>query len=451
MSRTPRAAPLRLLRWFAGLGGAVIALIGLANAWVISSFLTWQLLEREAAVSAEFVQNILSSDGSLGYLVDQNSDQLRERFLGSVLHLTNLKGVLRANVYGVDRRVLWSSDAQLIGKRFGENDELDRAMAGELVVEGGRLKDDDLSKREHEGLSPAAAFFVETYIPVQLPGGANVDGVVELYKAPQALTAAIHEGQRWVAMSATAGALVLYLSLFWLVRRADHTLRRQHEQLRDAETMAAMAELAASVAHNIRNPLASIRSSAELSLDAPGEQSSEHAADILIQVDRISTRINELLRLSSTGEGNVRLVDVADLLRDCVADHQSTFQQRRQVLVFENAASQTHASTDPQLLKQVLQSLLSNASEAMGSDKACQVVLLGEAPGPLLIEVRDAGPGLEPAQVEKIFRPFFTTKPQGLGLGLTLARRIVDRLGGSLGLDSRPGEGTTVRIKLPRS
>ncbi len=453
MPTTPRAAPLRLLHWFAGLGALVIALIGLGNGWVISNFMTWQLLEREAAVSREFVQQQLEADGSLAFFDTPAAPELRERFLGSIARLSSMNGVLRANVYDREGRVLWSSDAQLVGQRFAHNDELDRAMRGELVVEGGSLSSTDRPKGEHKGLSPAADFFVETYFPVQRPGSAQVDAVVELYKAPLALTAAVREGQRRVALVAVAGTLVLYFSLLGLVWRADRTLRRQHEQLREAETAKAMAELAASVAHNIRNPLASIRSSAELGLELPEEHLGEHAADILRQVDRISSRIDELLRLSGPGpgEGKVRMVDIAALLRDCVADHQDSFQLRRQTLVFENAARKTAVRTDPQLLEQVLQSLLSNASEAMSEGQSCQVALLADPSGRLQVEVRDNGPGLPPGLQAQNFRPFFTTKPQGLGLGLHLARRIVERLGGQLSLHSRPGAGTTVRIVLPAS
>jgi two-component system sensor histidine kinase HydH len=452
MAAARPTAPLRLLGWFASLGALVIALIGMANAWVVSNFLTGQLLLREAEVSREFVQNIMAADGSLGYLSAPDSAALRERFMGSIDHFTSLKGVLRANVYGRDRRILWSSDAQLIGRRFTDNAELERAMAGELVVHGGRLSDDEEHKGEHEGLSPEVAFFVETYIPVQARAGAPADGVVELYKAPLELTEAIREGQRRVAWSALGGALALYLSLYWLVARADRTLRRQHMQLRDAETNAAMAELAASVAHNIRNPLASIRSSAELSLDAPAQEAGEHAADILHQVDRISGRLNELLRLAGQGETQFQVLDLADLLRGCVADHQGSFGQRGQQLLFaQDAAPGTLVRSDPQLLTQVLGSLLANASEAMAAGQACTVRIGPGAPGRLLVEVRDGGPGLTPGQQAQVFRPFFTTKPQGLGLGLTLAQRIVQRLGSHLSLHSEPGQGTALRFELPRA
>lgn len=442
-------APFRLLRWFAGLSALVIALIAVANAWVVSNFLTDQLFQREADVSREFVQNVLLSDGTLDYLRDPGRADLAPAFQNSVAHLGNIRDVLRANVYRVDRSMLWSTDAKLIGRRFTDNEELEEALSDKLVVHAGRIADDAEFKREYEGLSIAAAFFVETYIPVHAVEGGPVVGVVELYKAPLALTEAIRDGQRRVALAAFAGALVLYFSLFWLVRRADRTLHGQQARLREAETLAAIGELASSVAHNIRNPLASIRSSAELSLELPQDHAEDGARDIIREVDRISGRINDLLRLSSQLRLEPAPVDLVSLLRDCVADHEAGFRQRQQALELDCGLAQAMVMADANLLQQVLHSLLANASEAMGPGQRCGVRLKVAPGGRLHVEIQDQGQGMSAEALQNVFRPFFTTKPKGLGLGLTLARRIVERTGGRLALQSEAGRGTRVLIDLP--
>ncbi len=444
-------SPFRLRRWFAGLSAVVIGLIAVANAWVVSSFLTRQLFQREAAISREFVQNVLVSDGSLEYLSRPDDPLLRQRFSGSMAHLGNLREVLRANVYSRDRHVLWSSDAKLIGQRFTDNEELDEAMRGELVVHAGHIAPDERKKAEHQGLSPSVAFFVETYIPVVDASGQTVLGVVELYKAPLALTDAIRDGQRQVALAALAGALALFLTLHGLIRKADRTIHQQQQQLLEARTMAATGELAAAVAHNIRNPLASIRSSAELALEAPDEFGGESARDIVREVDRISARITELLRLSTPASGERQRVDLAALLQRCVADHRDTFARRGQTLVLQPALPALHAWADGPLLEQVLHSVLDNASEAMPAQRGCRVQLSAPSAKWARVEVIDEGPGLAPEVAEQAFEPFFTTKPRGLGLGLTLARRIVQRWGGSFDLQGHDGPGTTVRIELPRA
>lgn len=444
-------SPFRLTRWFAGLSAVVIGLLALANAWVISSFLTDQLIQREAALTRDFVQNVLVSDGSLDVLRRSEDPELKQRFEGSIVHLTNMRDVLRINVYTADRRVLWSSDRQLIGQRFGHNDELDEALRGDLVVHAGHLGPDERAKPEYVGLPPGATFFVETYVPLVAPGGKPVLGLVELYKVPHALSEAIRDGQRRVAGVALLGAVLLFVSLWWLVARAERTLHAQRAQLIEAETLAAMGELATSVAHNIRNPLASIRSSAELALDSPAEHGEDSARDIVREVDRVSARITELLRVANQGAAEVQRVPLGPLLQACVADHAPAFERRGQTLSLDDRAAGAAVLADANLLRQVVQSLLSNSSEALAGGGSCQVRLAGAGKGHVAIEIADTGSGIAPELLAQVFRPFFTTKPQGLGLGLPFARRLVERLGGRLDLSSALGQGTTVRIELPRA
>ncbi|MBL8399050.1 MAG: two-component sensor histidine kinase [Candidatus Accumulibacter sp.] len=451
MSAVDQPAPFNLLRWFAWLSPLVIALIALANAWLISRFLNDHLFQREASISRDFVQNILLSDESLAYLARTDDVALRQRFHEAIVNMSNMPDVLRANVFAADRTILWSSNPELIGKRFADNDELEEAMRGELVVHAGRIARDARQKREHEGLDPSVQFFVETYIPLVSPAGREVLGVVELYKAPLALSEAIREGQKQVGLAALASALALYLSLFWLIQRADRTIKQQHARLLDAETLAVIGELTAAVAHNIRNPLASIRSSAELSLEMPADDCSEQARDIIREVDRISGRITELLRLSSQEVLGRERIDLAGVLQRCVIENQSAFKERGTPLLFECRSSQSWIAADPALLQQAFLSLLSNAAEAMRQGGTCRIILEDAAPKQISVVVADSGCGIKAESMGQVLRPFYTTKPQGLGLGLPFAKRIVERFGGSLTLDSVPGDGTRVRLLFPRA
>lgn len=448
MVRTPEK-PFNLLRWFAWLSPIAIGLIALVNAWLISSFLNNHLFQREAAVSRDFVQNILISDDSLEYLARPADENLKSRFSNSIEHLTNMRDILRANVFGADRTVIWSSNAKLVGERFLDNDELDEALSGKLVVHAGQINSGH-EKNEHIGLDPSVRFFVESYIPITRPGDGQIIGVVELYKAPLALTEAIQEGRLQVAVAAGIGALALYVCLFWLIRRADRTIKEQRTQLLEAETLAVVGELTSAVAHNIRNPLSSIRSSAELVLAFPQEDGSEHAAEIIREVDRISLRINELLRFSGKTSQQAESVDLVGLLLACVREHQPAFAGRAQNLRFECSLPTANIVADQALLQQVFHSLLSNAEEAMAAGGECLVRLNPLDERKVRVDIVDAGCGIPSEAAEQVFRPFFTTKPKGLGLGLPLARRIVERFGGSLNLDSQPGVGTMVSIVFPK-
>lgn len=441
--------PFRLQRWFAGLGALLIGLIAVANGWVISRFLTEQLLQREAAFSGEFVQNVLVTDGSVDYLAHPVAVPPPASFRNSIEHLAGMPDMLRANVYSADRRVLWSTDARIVGRSFGPNRELDEAMGGRLVVQAGRIDDLERGKAEYEGLSAEASFFVETYIPVKAPGTAQVVGVVELYKAPAALTAAIRSGQLRVALAALVGALALYAGLFWLVRRADRTMHRQHQKLAEAETMVAMGELSAALAHNIRNPLASIRSSAELQLDGPDPQCAQTAREIVRDADRIASRVNELLRLARPLPPERGRVELAALVQACVDEQREAFLQRGQSVTLSMPDGRAVAWADRVMAAELLGSLLANARDAMTAGGRCEVELSAPVRGRLRVSVRDTGQGMDAQTLAQAFRPFFTTKPQGLGLGLPLARRMARRLGGDLWLASTPGTGTVACLELP--
>lgn len=440
--------PFRLTRWFSLLMAVGIFAMALVNAWAVSRFLNDELFQREGAVSRDFVQNVLLSDGSVAYFEPGADDAVRERFKGSVLHLSNMRDVLRANVYRADGVLLWSSDPSLVGRHFEDNDELEEALRGDLVVHAGRIGADERDKAEHTGLPAAASFYVETYIPI-LNGQRHVVGAVELYKVPVALTEAIERGRQRVAVVALGGALALFLVLYGLVRRADLVMRRQHAQLLESETMAVIGEVAASVAHNIRNPLASIRSAAELIQLAPQAHAAESSQDILSAVDRVADRIHDLLRLSSLRGGESQRVPLGSLLQDCAQECGLAFARRGQQLTLGDMPSQAAVLADAQLLKPMVLSLLSNAGEAMGEGGEARIELDSPRAGWWQLRILDRGSGLPEGHEAEVLRPFFTTKPQGLGLGLPLARRVVERLGGQLRLDRREGGGTVVRIDMP--
>ena len=449
ITASPRREPsFKLLRRFGIASLAVIAAIAIGNGALLSNFVTKHMLDREAHVTMDFVLNVLQADGSIGYLSDPGNPELASRFNGSILHFTSMPDVQRINVYARNRVVLWSTDRQLIGQSFGKNDELDEALRGELVIEGGSISDHDRSKPEHVGLSPKSDFFVETYIPIRIAGQPAVLGAFELYKAPVALTAAIREGHRQIWLTACLGALALYLTLFWIVRSADRKIQDQHERLSKAETMAAVGELASSVAHNIRNPLASIRSSAELALEMAGAPTGEQARDIMAGVDRIEEWLRDLVGFAHVDSVPRARVDAAHLMQHSFDKFAQEFQHcgiQGEVLADGQRAS---VDADRALLGHVLHILISNAIEATarGGRVTGHVRTAG---GKVEIRIADTGRGIAPEHMDKLFGLFFTTKPRGLGIGLVLAHRAVTRFGGSIRADSAPGMGAAFIIELP--
>jgi len=449
MTLTPSTGaprPLALTRWFAGVGALLIALFSIAMSAVLSHFLATRMLERDAALSRDFVQSIADIQQVAGFLehpVGTPAPSSSEFFS----HVAAMPDVLRANIYGADRRLRWSSRSELIGQTFADNDELDDALKGEVVVhrdEAGR----DAPKAEHRGLRPAPHGFIENYLPIRGADGRQLVAVVELYRQPDALFDAIDSGQRLIWLTGALGGLGLFMLLLGFVRRTERAMQRQQARLVDAEAMAIVGELTAAVAHSIRNPLGSIRSTAELQRELQGDPGGEQA-ELIRNVDRIEHLVRTLLQYAADPREHQSSADVAAVLRDAARRIAPQLAQQGTALVLEIDDGAGLVGTDPVVLAQVFNSLLSNAAEACG--RGDTVTLRTQAAAGLIhVEVADTGGGIDSGGLDEVFEPFYTTKARGLGMGLPMARRIVNRLAGRLQIDSQPGRGTHVHLHLPR-
>ena len=440
--------PFNLQRRFALASLAAISLIALLYGVLLSNFLTQRMMEREATITMEFVQNVLAGDGSIGYLANPQDADLHDRFKGSMVHFSLMPEVPRINVYTRDHTVLWSTDQRLIGQRFPANDELDHALQGHPEFESGRISDEQRAKAEHVGLAGKSDYFIETYVPIRAKPGGEVVGVFEIYKAPLALTEAIRDGQRQVWLTACLGALVLYVALYWIVRKADRELREQHTRLVKAETMAAVGELASSVAHNIRNPLASIRSSAEVALELGASPSTEQARDIMAAVDRIEGWLRDMASFVHVDAGAASVIDASALLQDCFFAAQPAIDRAGLQAQTTGVEREVPIRADRALLGHVLHSLISNAVEATAPGGRVSGEVQRDAQHVRLV-IRDTGSGIAPEHQQRLFSLFFSTKSRGLGIGLALAHRAVERIGGTIHVVSTVGVGTAFTIELP--
>jgi signal transduction histidine kinase len=360
--------------------------------------------------------------------------------------------MVRANIYGADQSVLWSSDSLLIGKRFQDNDELEASLRGELTFESGILGNTDKSEHRDFDEPQMGLRFVETYVPIWNPDRSAVVGAIELYKLPLALHRAIVEGQHLIWLSAAGAGALLFAALFQIVRRASRIMNEQQQRLVESERLSMVGETASAVAHAMRNPLASIRACAELTLTDDLDGARESAADIIGEADRLDRWARELLEFSRADGGETESVDVNALVEGVLSTHASDLQRREISLRFERSDAPLTVRASPAPLSQVLGNLVTNAIEAMEKGGTLTVVTALEKSGaqPVLVKVSDTGPGLSDAIKGRLFRPFATTKPNGTGLGLALSQRLVQRYAGTLTIDSKPGRGVTATVRLPR-
>jgi signal transduction histidine kinase len=439
-----------LMRRFLLLSLISVCVTSVMSGYLLSRFLTERMLQRDAEVTRDFVQSIVQIELAKGYSLDDPtaSGDLLEFFK----HIGSMPDVARANVYGKDTTLIWSSDQRLVqGRKYGENPELAEALEGELAIESGVVGHEDRPKDEHAQLGQKSMRFVETYVPLRHGKSNAIIGVVEVYRIPNALYQTIDDGIRLIWMIAIGAGLLLYATLFWIVRRADQLIRCQQERLIESETMGAVGEMASAVAHGVRNPLASIRSSAELWQSTPDAAGVESANDIISEVHRLEQWIRELLTYSQPRDYRPEPVDARPLVEQCVAGFARD--ARRRLVTIEASLPETFPKirANAALLAQVLNNLVSNALEAMPPEGGRITIDATVAPGRKQVELRvsDTGAGIAAADISKIFQPFFTTKAKGLGVGLTLVRRIVRRFGGGLDIDSTPGRGTVITLNLP--
>ncbi|HEX7122579.1 MAG TPA: GAF domain-containing protein [Gemmatimonadaceae bacterium] len=229
--------------------------------------------------------------------------------------------------------------------------------------------------------------------------------------------------------------------------------QRIEAQLRQSEKLAALGELVAGVAHEVNNPLAGISALAELMLeDSLSPELRESARLIKRESDRASSVVRDLLTFARK-EGQARdPVDLGEVVR--LATRLRAFNLRRREIRLELDLDPATPLVrgDASQLQQVVLNLIVNAEHAMQESKVRRLVVrLGPTAAGAYLAISDTGTGMTEEVKQRVFEPFFTTKPpgQGTGLGLSVSYGIVQAHGGSIGVESEPGAGTTFTIILP--
>lgn len=249
--------------------------------------------------------------------------------------------------------------------------------------------------------------------------------------------------------------------VFASVLARDEAERREHEakaQTAHATRVGAMGVFVASLAHELTQPLAASLANAETGvrlLAAPEPDLDElraTLADIVADERRAGELVQKLRRFLRHGEVERGPLALRELLGEVVQLVAREAQARGVMLRLDAPETLPEVVGDRVELQQVVLNLLSNAIDAVaaGDRPTCEVtVLAGRSGDGVRVEVRDSGAGMDAETLARIFQPFFTTKPKGMGLGLSISRTIVEAHGGTLSAHSAPGKGSTFRIELP--
>jgi len=453
-----------LLRWFSVGSFLIITGVALGLGFISTRFVVQESIERDSMLTAQFIQAIgaaeirhasINPNRTMGEMLDPRDDNAypdvdpetranaRIEFLD---HVEHLPGILLATVYALDRTVVWSTNPELIGVRIEGDEELDESFEMKEAVSTSYHEVDD-ERPEQRLLREPEYLFIENYIPMFNADKSKVMAMVEIYKEPVDLVARIQRGFKAIWLATALGGAVIYLGLFWIVRRAARLLQSQQTQLVANETFVALGEMSSAVAHSLRNPLANIRSSAELAQEIASQSAQKNIGDIISQVDRMSRWVRELLVSLRPANDDSEAVDLMLAVDDTLSAFDALIKRSNVEVRFTPLAVEPIVSQRV-LLTQILNSLFANALEAMPKGGVLTIDFDASQAGYLSMTLSDTGKGMTAQQQQMVFKPFFTTTQGGLGVGLALVKRIMERFEGSVELTSREQEGTRVCLNF---
>jgi signal transduction histidine kinase len=233
--------------------------------------------------------------------------------------------------------------------------------------------------------------------------------------------------------------------------KVNRELQDSFEQIKRADRLSAIGQLSASLAHEIRNPLASIDGAANLieSPQTPEEMRKGSLAIIHKEIQRLNRLLTSLLDFARPRKPEFQPIDPNRLIDAIINLAGHSAEQKGIALRKDVSASAPSIECDPEQMKQVILNLAINAIQAMTGPG--EVLLAARAlDSSVLISVSDQGPGVDEENLDKIFNPFFTTKEAGTGLGLSVVHQIVTQHGGVVNAERNPGGGMTFVLVIPQ-
>jgi len=462
--------PFELVKYFSFTSLLLILIASFILSWVIASNAKTVLLQRSEAYSRLFADNlnrqvflqfVLPTVVRYGRIALSEQDQY-ERLDQIVGNITRGMRIDSVTIFEPrQNRVAYSTMSELMGKRDMGGLEYQKAAKGDnnsVLISGGSL---------FSLLPGAAKVFctLKTYVPFRQENKlgehtGEIMGVIEVVQDLSEDLEAIVRLQARVIILSLAIMSVLFVILSLIVVRANRIMAeraeerlRLEEQLNEAQRLASLGKMVAAVSHEIKNPLGIVRTTAEIlgnriSKVAPGNERLAHI--IVEETSRLDGIVREFLDFARPREikkmpGSLNAV-IERLLRFMEPELQQKAVQVEMLL----DQDLPEIVFDSEQMYQVLFNIVFNAIQAMPEGgNLILTTALGMEKGTVVAEIADSGVGIPPEKLEQIFTPFYTDKNRGTGLGLTIAKSIVDKHQGSIAVVSTPGEGSVFRIVLP--
>lgn len=385
------------------------------------------------------------------------------RFAQSFSILKNLSGVVCIKVFDSEGTIVWSDAPALVGKHVTTHEQnLGGAIHGETRAV---VNPADRLSHANEGLPVQE--LIEFYVPFRIarPGREQATGAVSLYRSAKDLNFTIRRGLALLWLVSGLGGLLLFAALYWLFQSVYRRQRvaeskfaklsSEHERIVQMEKLSAMGQMVGEIAHQFNNPLVGVINlvqRAEKQTDNP-QRVQELLGDIRRAGEHCSGFVQRMLQFTQMSHSQPQPTDLALLARETIDFFRQTVgEQPAIVLTAPDDEEECVLRADPVLLRHALFNLIHNAAQADPTGPI-EVRLKREksqsGEDGHALAVADRGPGLSAEAAKKLFTPFFSTRPGGTGLGLSVAQHIAILHGGGIRAEDNPGGGARFVIWLP--
>ncbi|MBO6171430.1 MAG: two-component sensor histidine kinase [Desulfovibrio sp.] len=457
----------RTLSW---LSLVIIVLTSLGLSFFISNSARETLLTRQQEFARQLVENLnsqifrrfavptLMAHGRIALRQPEQYERL-DQVVNSVIHGLALE---RLRIYDFSRRAAYSTNREDLGRSGLAPEYLDE------ILHGGAPRSEILSSMP-EWQAPfrvpleKGSFVLRVLYPLRgeplSPGGdAPIMGALELTQDITDDYERVLTFQGIIVVMCLMSSVIMFGLLLMLIHRSERVLaarmaqtRRLENQIHSNERLVSMGRVVASIAHEIRNPLGIIRSSAELlqrrtdKADAGTRRILEAIYDEAV---RLSQTVNDFLDYARPRQPRQDLVDVNLVLDQALAFLEGDW-GRRQVALERRCDERLFVHGDKDLLYRAFYNILVNGQQAMDGPGIIRITGSTDGEGHIRLEFLDSGPGFDAAALPNLLDPFFTTKDGGTGLGLPIVQSIIVSHGGSIELSNGSEGGALVRVRLP--
>lgn len=465
-----------IIQKFSFLSFLFVFTLSISAGFAISSYQKKFILEREGIVTADFVRAHVRTALTDEDFTASTSLSQSAKFNKVFEEIGKIPDIVNINVYNKKGTILWSPINELIGKNYEENNDFRRASNGEVVV---TLEITRKLVAPH--LKRFGSRFLEVYVPIFRKDSNYVVSVIGTYKTAEPLFENMRKGVATVWAVSLVSGLLLYMSLFWLFKRAYNTeveIRRDIEvlntelsnvnkdlesrvqertrQVVHMEKLSAIGEMMGEIAHQLNNPLVGVVNHAQLAIrkakkGVVPEKELETIEKASVECKEIIQRLLAFYRHSSFEPEETNINRLLDETLNLFKKQLSL----KGIKVGTDYGKGLHTLLlDQSLIKQVFFNIINNARQAMpdGGELLVRTFSARDAGKDFVtVQFKDTGCGIKKGDMGKIFSPFFTTKArdEGTGLGLSIAHDVVVKHGGVIDVESEEGKGTSFYLKFP--